>query len=129
MKELYKTTMIPFEIQIFCLKREICALLKKKLRGDGYGVECINLIEAEENFLENFERSIDCIILDRDIDKGVREKIRNKFPKVPMICLPSLDSDITALSDVTYISEPLKLSELSDIITEIRSKKEFEYKS
>lgn len=121
--------MIPFEIQIFCQKREICSLLKKKLRADGYGVDCINLTETENDFLEKFDKSIDCIILDKDIDKILREKIRNKFPHVPMICLPSLDSDLTALKDVTYISEPLKLSELSDIITELRSKKEFEQQS
>lgn len=122
------TNMIPFEIQIFCQKKEICALLKKKLRADGYGVDCINLTEVEEDFLDRFEKPIDCIILDKDIDKELREKIRNKFPAMPIICLPSLDSDLTVLNDVTYISEPLKLSELSDIITEIRLKKEIEQK-
>ena len=120
------TGMIPFDIQIFCQKREICALLKKKLRADGYGVDCINLTEVENDFLEKFDKHIDCIILDKDIDKSLREKIRNKFPQIPIICLPSLDSDLTALNDVTYISEPLKLSELSDIITDLRTKKEFE---
>jgi hypothetical protein len=121
--------MIPFEIQIFCQKREICTLLKKKLRADGYGVECINLNEIGSDFLDNYDKSIDCIILDKDIDNNLREKIRNTFLEIPIICLPSLDSESTALNGVTYISEPLKLSELSGIIAELRSKKEFEQKN
>jgi DNA-binding response OmpR family regulator len=118
-----------FQIHIFCQKKEICSLIKKKLMADGYDVDCTNLSDPEKDFLDKFDRIIDCIILDKDIDKHLREKIRNKFPDIPIICLPALDSDMTSLKDVTYISEPLKLSELSDIITEIRLKKEIELKS
>jgi len=121
--------MTHFTIHIFCQKKEICSLLKKKLSADGYDVDCTNLADPDRDFLDNFNKSIDCIILDKDIDKELREKIRNKFSDIPMICLPALDDDMYALKDVTYISEPLKLSELSDIIKEIRLKKEFEHKS
>ena len=114
--------MEPYVIHIFCQKSEICSLIKKKLGADGYSVECTNVAEADENFIESFEKKIDCIILDKDIDKKFREKVRVKYPDTPVICLPSLDSDIAVKSGFTYISEPLKLSELSDTITEIRQK-------
>jgi hypothetical protein len=115
-----------FSIYIFSLKREICSLLKKKLREDGCDVECVNITETGPDFLVNFKKSIDCIILDKDIDSNIREKIRSKFSGIPAICLPSLDADTSDSSDVMYVSEPLKMSELSEIINEIRQKKEIE---
>ena len=118
--------MKPFIIQIFCQKREICSLLKKKLRADGYYVECINVAEAETDFLDGFNKHIDCIILDKDIDIQMRDMIRSRFAGVPIVCLPSLDAETIDSKDVTYISEPLKMSELSEIINEIRIKKEVE---
>jgi DNA-binding response OmpR family regulator len=118
--------MKPYEIHIFCQKNEICSLIKKKLNADGYNVECTNVAEADKDFIENFDKQIDCIILDKDINKEFREKVKDKFPGLPIVCLPSLDSDFVANSGITYISEPLKLSELSDTITEIRLKKEIE---
>ena len=117
-----------YKIHIFCLKREICKLILKKLKADGYFVECTNLAEAEPDFLDNFNKSFDCIILDKDTDEHLREKIRLKFPDLPIICLPSLDSDKIDISGITYISEPLRLSELSDIISKFRSGKELETK-
>jgi hypothetical protein len=66
--------MKPYEIHIFCQKSEICALIKKKLRADGYIVECTNVVEADKDFLERFDKPIDCIILDKEINKEFREK-------------------------------------------------------
>ena len=120
--------MEPFAIHIFCLKKELCTLLKKKLINDGYEVSCTNLLEAGGGFLENFNLAIDCVIIDKDINNEDREKIQAKFPDLPTICLPSLDTDFTIKSGITYISEPLKLSELSDIVREIRLKKDVESK-
>jgi len=119
-------TMEIFKIHIFCLKKEICTLIKKKLINDGCDVECTNLSEVDDMTVENFNKSVDCIILDKDITDVTRDKIQAKFPDLPIICLPSLDTDVIIKSGITYISEPLKLSELSDIIKEIRLKKEVE---
>jgi hypothetical protein len=118
-----------FKIHIFCQKREICSLIKKQLRNDGYDVECTNLAETEEGFIDSFNKSIDCVILDKDIDSHIREKIRTKFSGIPMVCLPYLDADTSDNEDVTYISEPLKISELSEIIKAIRLKREVEAES
>lgn len=120
--------MKPYEIHIFCQKSEICALIKKKLSADGYTVECTNVADAGKDCIESFDKPIDCIILDKEINKDFREQVKDKFPGLPIICLPSLDSDVVAKSGFTYISEPLKLSELSDTINEIRLKKEVETK-
>ena len=115
-----------FKIHIFCLKKEICSLIKKKLGADGNEVECTNISDSEPDFLDNLEKSIDCIILDKDIDSALREKIKNRFAGIPIVCLPSLDDDTSDSKDITYISEPLKISELSETIREIRLKKEVE---
>lgn len=121
--------MNPFKVHIFCQKFEICSLIKKKLRADGYDVECTNITEAGNNFLDEFQKFADCIILDKDIDILLREKIRDHFEGIPIVCLPSLDTETSAGTDITYVSEPLKMSELSDIIKEIRTKKKIESNS
>jgi hypothetical protein len=121
--------MKPFVIHIFCLKSEICHLLKKKLRLDGYAVSCTNLTEVDDDFLCELSDRIDCIILDRDVNDTDKNKIISRFPDLPKICLPSLDSDVIEVSGITYVPEPLKLSELCDIITEIRNRKEIESKA
>jgi len=115
-----------FIIHIFCLKSEICTLLKKRLRLDGYVVECTNISEAGDNFLDDFNEKIDCVIMDRDVKIEIKKKVVSRFPDLPIICLPSLDSDVIEVNGITYISEPLKLSELSDIISKIRMSRELE---
>jgi hypothetical protein len=117
-----------FKIHIFCLKKELCRLIIKKLSSDGCIASCTNLSDSERIFPDNFDYSIDCIILDKDISRSIRDEIQAKFPDLPIICLPSLDSDTGEKSGITYISEPLKLSELSEKIREIRLKKEIESK-
>jgi hypothetical protein len=61
----------------------------------------------------------DCILLDIDIEKDIREKIKSKFQGVPIIYLPSLDSEQVFETDIKYISEPLRLSELVITLDEI----------
>ena len=106
-------------IHILCLKPEICSLIKKGL-NENYRVSCSKGDEINEELISNFEEKIDCLILDKDIDLNLREKIKTKFENIAIICLPSLDSENNNnRSGVKNMSEPLRLSELADYINSI----------
>jgi DNA-binding response OmpR family regulator len=106
-------------IHILCLKPEICALIKKSLSDSRYNVTCTKREEINFEFVENFTEHIDCLILDKDIDFELREKIKEKYNGISIVCLPSLDSENGNKSIVKNMSEPLKLSELSGYINSI----------
>lgn len=106
-------------IHILCLKPEICSLIKKGLNASDYNVSCSKGEDINEELIVKFEEKIDCLILDKDIDSGLRDKIKSKFKSIAIICLPSLDSENNNKSDVKNMSEPLRLSELADYINSI----------
>ena len=62
---------------------------------------------------------MDCIIMDMDIEKELKDMIKLNFSGIPVICLPSLDFEGIKDNDVKYISEPLRLSELRKTLDEI----------
>jgi len=115
-----------FKIHILCLKREICELIKKTLDSEGYDVECTNVSGVNDDFIKSIELKADCLILEQDIKPELRDYINEKFKGIPIICLPSLNSDWLLSSDVTYISEPLKLSELRQTIEEVYKNRKIE---
>lgn len=102
-----------------CLKQEICSLIKKGLPDSLYSVTCTRGEDINDEVINNFNEQIDCLILDKDIDVKLREKIKNKFDGISIVCLPSLDSDNNNKTGVKNMSEPLKLSELSNYINSI----------
>lgn len=110
-------------IHILCLKPEICSLIKKGLPDTSYYVTCTRREDINDKFIDNFTEKIDCLILDKDIDSELREKIKKKFENISIVCLPSLDSENNIKSNVKNMSEPLKLSELSNYINSIFQKK------
>jgi hypothetical protein len=107
------------KVHIFCLKPEICNLIRKMFSESMYEVSCSPAMQVSDEFLMRFQSKLDCIILDMDIEKGVKDKIKLAFEGIPVICLPSLDFEGIMESDVKYISEPLKLSELRKTLDEI----------
>ncbi len=115
--------MNPRRIHILCLKPEICALIKKSLTDSKYNVTCTRSEDINYEFVENFNEHIDCLILDKDIDFDLREKIKEKYRDISIVCLPSLDSENSNKSNIKNMSEPLKLSELSGYINSIFQKK------
>lgn len=106
-------------IHILCLKPEICALIKKSLTDTKYNVTCTRSEDINYDFVKNFSDRIDCLILDKDIDFELREKIKEKYQDISIVCLPSLDSENGNKSNVKNMSEPFKLSELSVYINSI----------
>lgn len=111
-------------IHILCLKSEICSLIKKTLTASGYEVSCSKGEEITESAIEDFSEEIDCLIMDTDINSDIREKAREKFSNSAIICLPSLESDINFSAHGTNkISEPLKLSELSEAVNFVLKQK------
>lgn len=114
-------------VHIFSLKSEICSLVKKTLLSEGYDITCSKAEEIDDNLIENFDMNIDCLILDKDINDELRNKIKEKFKGISIICLPSLTEETSSVknaggSSVTYMSEPFRLSELKKVIEEILHK-------
>lgn len=110
------------KVHIFSLKREICSLVKKTLKDKGYIVTCNGDEELTGSLVDNFTCRVDCLIIDKDINDELRKKIKEKFKDVFIICLPSLKSEALAGSNVTYMSEPLRLSELRAVLEKLEAK-------
>jgi hypothetical protein len=107
------------KVHIFCLKAEICSLIKKMFNMTRYEISCSPALKVSDDFLKKFHANMDCIILDMDIDKETKDMIKQNFGRIPVICLPSLDFEGIKDNDVKYISEPLRLSELRKTLDEI----------
>lgn len=107
------------KVHIFCIKPDICSLIKKVFSTTQYEVLCTPAVNVNEKYLAGTHFNMDCIILDIDIDSETKNMIKKRFSGIPVICLPSLDSDSIAESNVKYMSEPLKLSELRKTLDEI----------
>ena len=107
------------KVHIFCIKPEICKLIKKMFNTSRYEISCTPSYQVDEDYLKRFHHNMDCIIMDIDIEKETKDKIKEYFQGTPVICLPSLDSEGIQEDDVKYISEPLKLSELRKTLDEI----------
>lgn len=108
-------------IHIISLKCEICSLIKKTLQSERYSISCILAEDIDENYIERIDNSIDCLILDKDVDESVSRRIKEKLSGTPIICLPSLGNDYQEGSGVKYMTEPFKLSELKNAVDEITS--------
>jgi vacuolar-type H+-ATPase subunit F/Vma7 len=104
------------KIHVFCLKPPICSLIKKRFTNTDYIVTCSNADNIREELFDTLNKNLDCIIIDRDIKTEIKESIKRYFKDKPIICLPSLDSDVQSEHDVKNISEPLRLSELADTL-------------
>jgi len=107
------------KIHIFCLKPDICRLIKKTFNESKYYVTCTSAYLVTDAFLRGFRKRFDCVIIDTDIDHRLKDKIKQKFQGIPLICLPSLGSELIRESDFKYISEPLKPSELANTLEDI----------
>lgn len=110
-----------YTIHIISLKCEICSLIKKTLDTDRYNITCILAEDIDENYMKSIDNSIDCLILDKDVDENVRRRIKEKLTGTPIICLPSLGNDYEEGAGVKYMTEPFKLSELKKTVDEITS--------
>lgn len=106
-------------IHILCLKSEICSLIKKTLTLSGYEVTCSGGDEINQNTIEEINEMTECLIIDTDIDYRIREMAKEKFGEKSIICLPSLESESISGAGTKRISEPLKLSELSEAVKSV----------
>jgi hypothetical protein len=107
-------------IHVICHNKEIYSLIKKLLPVTKYSVSCTVGEELNEIFFKKIgTEKIDCLILDKDIDNKFTEKIKEKFKDVSLVYLPSLESEQSANKVIKHMSEPLKLSELSETIESV----------
>jgi hypothetical protein len=107
-------------IHLFSPKPDLNLLIKKFLEGNKYNISCTNTEEINENILSlNSTNKFDCIIIDKSIEKNLKDKIKKNFKGTPMICLPSLIEDNNTEVDIRYIDEPFRLSELGKMLNEI----------
>jgi len=107
-----------FRVEIFCEKPDMYGLIKKVFNGKDYDLHFNDSAYLNVETLSLLDPSCDIIIADKSIEKGLHKTIRKKFPDVPVICLPGLEADEECESNVKYISEPLKLSELKKVVDE-----------
>lgn len=119
---IYKYILMKLKVHIFCLKPEICQLIKKTLAMSKYEVSCTLASQVYDQNFKSFSEKPDCIILDKDMNSSLINIIKLKFPYTPFIYLPSLETDVQEESNVKFISEPLRPSELSEALDEIFKK-------
>jgi hypothetical protein len=107
-----------FIINVFCGKDDLCYLIGKIFSKDQYEVRCANTLKLKN--LTSVSTECDCVIIDKGIEKDSLDEIQNKFKGVPAVYLPSLDnSNNNNGINTTYISEPLKLSELREAVSNL----------
>ena len=111
-------------IHIICQKPEICSLIKKSFKSEDFNITCTEDENSfESQYLETNDK-IDCLILDRGLSKGVSDKVKERLKNVSLIFLPSLEPEENDfLQGGENISEPLKLSELSEKVQNILNQK------
>ncbi|MCU0371939.1 MAG: hypothetical protein MUE56_01690 [Ignavibacteria bacterium] len=97
---------------------------KNKLSFQGILVTDEIAGKSGDDVLNEILYNPDIIILDKNVDKSFKDKIVNKFPGSPIICLPSLSDSVEISSDkVRQISEPFKLSEFEEVILNLTNNK------
>ena len=114
------------KIYIFCLKPPICSLIKKRFASSNYLVTCINPLLMRDALFESMKKNVDCVIIDTDIKQHIKDEIKKFFLNVPLICLPSLDTESQLEGErnvngegMKNISEPFRLSELTQTLDDI----------
>jgi hypothetical protein len=112
------------KIHNFIVKKEMCSLIRKSLAHTNYEISCTLCSDIETDVIDKIDENFDCVIIDKDIEPELKEKIKSKFKNIPRICLPSLDEDASEETDIKYISEPFKISELTKALDEIFNKVE-----
>jgi hypothetical protein len=107
-----------FKVEVFCERTDLSDLIKKAFYGNDYQLHFNDAAFLSKRALKSLNPECDIIIADNSIETELHEVIKNKFPGVPVICLPALESDSGFDSGVKYISEPFKLSELKKVVAE-----------
>lgn len=116
-----------FYVHIFCMTSLICELINKSFQNSHFKFVCTNMDNLRIKELEKLKVSPDCIVIDKGINKEIQYKIKIKFTNIDIVYLPSLhESDSEISNGCKQISEPLKLSELGNVLEEIYNKKKDE---
>ncbi len=112
------------KILVFSLNPEMCKLMKKFFAKFDYKFDCVK-IEIDSDWRNQiFDKEIDCIILDTNINSRVQVEIRQKFSKAIFILIPSFSSEPYPDSNsADLIPEPFKFSELEKALSEIYKSK------
>lgn len=118
-----------FKIHIICGTTNLCKLIRKSFSKEQYSFNCTDVKNKKlSELMGEINYNPDCIIVDKDIDKYLRDEIAKKFSSNKIILLPSLDEidPKTYEKNIFQISEPFKLSELGDVLKEIYQTKQSE---
>jgi len=107
-----------FKVEVFCEGTDLSDLIKKAFRGNDYHLHFNNASYLSIEALDLLDPNCDIIIADNSIETELHETIKNKFPGIPVICLPALETANYFDPNVKHISEPFKLSELKKVVRE-----------
>jgi hypothetical protein len=118
-----------FKVHIFCGTTNLCRLMSKLCTKDSFSF-CYSEIKDinSGNIFDDINYKPDCIIIDKDIDEELKEKVIKKFSLTKIVLLPSLNEveQKKYSGYVSQISEPFKLSELEEVLKEIYHSKQSE---
>ncbi len=103
-------------VHIISRKPEIAYLITKTLAKTGFNVTSTSGDDISAKSINEVEGIVECLIFDKDIDTEIKNEAKRKFSSAKIICLPSLGSSSGLSDDVEYMSEPLRLSELTKFI-------------
>jgi len=116
-----------FYVHIFCMASSLCNLIAKSFPGSNIKFGCTNVKDMSDDDLEKLKLSPNCIVLDKEINKAIQDKIKSMFADLEIVYLPSLNESGSEIPNgCKQISEPLKLSELGNVLEEIYNKKKGE---
>jgi len=106
-------------IHIICRKPEIAGLITKALEKSGYSMSSTFGDDINPEMISMIADKVECLIFDKDIDDKLKKAAKEKFVDAKVICLPSLESPNSMLSDVEYMSEPFRLSDLTEFVNNL----------
>jgi hypothetical protein len=107
----------------------MCKLISKVIKKFDFVYQGILVSETltgkvEDEILNKISFIPDIVILDKDVEKDLKEKIVKKFSGSSIICLPSLSENNEVSTDkVKQISEPFKLREFEEVILKLSNNK------
>lgn len=107
-----------FKLEVFCERTDLSDLIKKAFCGNEYQLHFNDAAYLDIGAMNMLDPDCDIIIADKSIETGLHKVMKSRFPGVPVICLPALEAGDDCDSNVKYISEPFKLSELKKVVLE-----------
>lgn len=120
-KENLMAKMEHVRVHILSDEKEICSLIVKTL-DESFIITCTHGEKMIKDPFGSAGEKLDCIIIDKGLSECFKTQVLEKYGPVHVICLPSFEGEYECdeFKNVKYMSEPFKLSELRELLEEVR---------